>query len=87
MLALAALTVMAAKSRPATPVDPHTDAHIALTIAEVRRLFNALVTIVTGDAEDSASLTLAPQSLSSSPPIPLPTTPRCRMNHEVPLEY
>lgn len=50
MLALAVLTVMAAQSRPATPADPHTDTHIALTIAEVRRLFNALVTIVTGDA-------------------------------------
>jgi SRSO17 transposase len=50
MLALAVLTVMAAKSRPATPVDPLTDTHIALTVAEVRRLFNALVTIITGDA-------------------------------------
>jgi hypothetical protein len=49
MLALAVLTVMAAHSRPATPGDPHEDTHIALTVAEVRRLFNALVTIVTGD--------------------------------------
>jgi SRSO17 transposase len=50
MLALAVLTVMATQSRPATPGDPHTDTHIALTVAEVRRLFNALVTTVTGDA-------------------------------------
>ena len=50
MLALAVLTVMAAQSRPATPVNPLTDTHIALTVAEVRRLFNALVTIITGDA-------------------------------------
>ena len=49
MLALAVLTVMAAKSRPATPADPATDTHIALTVAEVRRLFNALVTVVTRD--------------------------------------
>ena len=50
MLALAALTVMAAKSRPATPADPESDTHIAVTVAEVRRLFNALVTVVTRDA-------------------------------------
>ena len=49
MLALAVLTVMAARSRPATPTDPRTDAYIALTVAEVRRLFNALVTTVTGN--------------------------------------
>jgi SRSO17 transposase len=50
MLALAILTVMASKSRPATPADPACDTHIALTVAEVRRLFNALVTVVTRDA-------------------------------------
>lgn len=50
MLALAALTVMALKGRPATPTDPNRDTHIALTVAEVRRLFNALVTVVIHDA-------------------------------------
>jgi SRSO17 transposase len=50
MLALAVLTVMATHSRPATPPDPLTDTHIALTIAEVRRLFNTLVTVVNRDA-------------------------------------
>jgi SRSO17 transposase len=43
MLALAILAVMAATT-PADPLDqPHTDAHIPLTIAEIRRLLNALV--------------------------------------------
>ena len=50
MLALAVLTVMAAQSRPATSTDPLTDVYIALTVAEVRRLFNALVMTVTGNA-------------------------------------
>jgi SRSO17 transposase len=49
MLTLAALTVMALKSRPATPADPDRDTHIALTIPEIRRLFTALVTVVTRD--------------------------------------
>jgi hypothetical protein len=50
VLALAILTVMAAHSRPATAADPAADTHIALTIPEVRRLFNTLVTTVTGNA-------------------------------------
>ncbi len=58
MLALAALTVMAAKSRPATPADPDRDTHIALTIAEIRRLFNVLVTVVTRDAARSLRCSL-----------------------------
>jgi SRSO17 transposase len=55
MLALAVLTVMAAQSRPATPIDPLTDTHIALTVAEVRRLFNI---IVTGDAAKALRVSL-----------------------------
>jgi hypothetical protein len=50
MLSLAVLTVMALESRLATPADPESDNHIALTLAEVRRLFNALVTVVSRDA-------------------------------------
>lgn len=50
MLALAVLTVMVLNSGPATPADPACDTHIALTIAEVRRLFNTLVTVVTRNA-------------------------------------
>ena len=58
MLALAVLTVMAAQSRPATPSDPVADTHIAMTIAEVRRLFNALVTTVTGNAAKTLKASL-----------------------------
>ena len=47
MLALATLTVMTANSRPAAPADPDRDTQIALIIAEVGRLFNALVTVLT----------------------------------------
>ena len=36
---------------------------------------------------DLAQLTLAPQSPSHSPPIPLPEAARHRIDHEVPLEY
>jgi SRSO17 transposase len=43
MLALAVLAVMAAASRADPPAQPHTDTHIPLTIAEIRRLLNALV--------------------------------------------
>jgi hypothetical protein len=49
MLALAVLTVMAAQSRPATTADPAADTYIALTIGEVRRLFNTLAATVTGN--------------------------------------
>jgi SRSO17 transposase len=58
MLALAVLTVIAARSRPATPSDPRADAYIALTVAEVRRLFNALVTTVTGNTAKTLKTSL-----------------------------
>jgi hypothetical protein len=58
MLALAVLTVIAAQSRPARPSDPITDTHIALTVAEVRRLFNSLVTTVTGNAAKTLKASL-----------------------------
>jgi hypothetical protein len=47
MLALAFLMVCAAAAAPPTPPDPYHHAHhddpIALTAAEIRRMFNALI--------------------------------------------
>jgi len=88
MLALAVLTVMAAQSRSASPPDPIADSHIALTIAEVRRLFNALVTTVTGNAAKTLKASLWRRRVQATARRShYRERTRRRIDHEVPLEY
>ena len=88
MLALAVLTVMAAKSRPATPAAPLTDTHITLTIAEVRRMFNTLVTVVIHDAARALRSSLwRRRAQATARRSHYKKRLSTSIDHEVPLEY